>query len=329
VALGETLTWLLAPQAIRVPRSVWSQRYGLATLPGTRTVDVRRGVYRFEYTSNAQGFRGELVPPSLRDGRAHVVLLGDSYTFGYGVNDADVFGTLLAQELRATHVVANLGSPGFGLGQEIRLFHDLGAQHEPSVVVLQWCENDLGDDVRYPVTEIVDGRFEFRDVARRSAVDWAKSLLSRSALQRSQLYALLRSRLYDVVTGRQVSEAERAAGQGAAALERRYAEKLALFAQQLAERGAALLFLPVHGELARHPELEASVGELERRGWLRRMPTEAWLDGLGDVGSPEGHAWGATAHRAIARELAEAIRDVATMPARDASVSAAIRRREG
>src|SRR5262245_31550996 len=43
-------------------------------------------------TTNAQGFRGlEDTPPAIPPGRYRIVCLGDSFTLGYGVDDATTF----------------------------------------------------------------------------------------------------------------------------------------------------------------------------------------------------------------------------------------------
>jgi hypothetical protein len=67
------------------------------------------------YKSNAQGFRADAdFNPS--DPRKKIVLVGDSYTFGAGVDFQDTFGDVL-QKKSPNRVVYNLGMPGFGVDQ--------------------------------------------------------------------------------------------------------------------------------------------------------------------------------------------------------------------
>lgn len=67
------------------------------------------------YQSNTQGFRAaEDFKPA--ETRKRIVLAGDSFTFGYGVEYDETFGALIENELTDV-VVCNLAMPGFGLDQ--------------------------------------------------------------------------------------------------------------------------------------------------------------------------------------------------------------------
>lgn len=119
----------------------------------TDGVHIRRSIrvtrttseYTMAFTSNAAGFRGPELPAAIE---RSVLLLGDSFTMGYGVDDGDVFAAQLARSVPTGCVVVNAGIGGTGNG---RWLHVLEREHErlhPAVVVLQVCSNDVEDNVR-------------------------------------------------------------------------------------------------------------------------------------------------------------------------------------
>src|SRR5688572_1565931 len=76
--------------------------------------------FRAAYTTNGLGFRGADIrthrPPA-----SLIAIVGDSFTFGTGVNDAEVFTELLDRESPATRRVYNFAVPGFSTDQEVLL----------------------------------------------------------------------------------------------------------------------------------------------------------------------------------------------------------------
>ena len=76
-------------------------------------------------TTDSRGFRGRGgATPSVAPGRRRVVCSGDSFTFGEGVDDAEVWCARLASPTRET---LNLGQPGYGVDQSfLRYRRDAG-----------------------------------------------------------------------------------------------------------------------------------------------------------------------------------------------------------
>jgi hypothetical protein len=64
----------------------------------------------------------------------------------------------------------------------------------------------------------------------------------------------------------------------------------------------------VNGQLDGFPEIAAEVRRLQGEGLLRYIDAAEWLKGESDYSSPEGHLWGAKAHRIIGGRLAELVR---------------------
>jgi hypothetical protein len=110
-------------------------------LPPNTTVEESGADYSVAYRSNPQGFRSR-HDFARATPRHRVVLLGDSYTFGTGVEDDATFATRLEHELRRTRTY-NFGIGGFGVDQMWRTLHHYALDVHPDVVVLVFIRNDL------------------------------------------------------------------------------------------------------------------------------------------------------------------------------------------
>lgn len=95
----------------------------------------------YTYTITEDGAR--LTPDATADGTP-VYFIGDSVTFGMGVNDDDVWVNILARDLRLNAV--NLARPGYNAGNVRRLRETL-----PSDACVVWLtvSNDAWTDYRY------------------------------------------------------------------------------------------------------------------------------------------------------------------------------------
>jgi lysophospholipase L1-like esterase len=99
-----------------------------------------------ETTINRLGYRGREVAGARTPGRARIVMLGDSITFGYGVRDGETFSAVM-ETLDPRLEVVNLGVQGYGTDQELLKLEREGFAYAPDVVVLNVClANDLLDN---------------------------------------------------------------------------------------------------------------------------------------------------------------------------------------
>ncbi|MEO8360108.1 MAG: SGNH/GDSL hydrolase family protein, partial [Vicinamibacteria bacterium] len=147
------LAGLLPRGGNRGDRLLW--RYealrGWGLIPGARGEDNRGGPDRGTVRINAQGFRGaDFARTKGRDTR-RILILGDSFGFGVGVNEEHTMAVRLADLINhdpeltgGTHVdVLNLSVSGYSTDQEILTFEAEGAPLDPSVVILLICDNDF------------------------------------------------------------------------------------------------------------------------------------------------------------------------------------------
>ena len=308
LVLGEALIWVASPTEYMHPRYQFSSHYGLIPFPDVVMVHGIPRKYEFRYTVNHQQCRGAatVTDPSIPT----VVVLGDSYGFGMGVEDGQEFPAVMGRALQGQWNVVNLSSPGWGLTQEIRRFYELGVSHDPRVVVLQYCSNDPDDNLANRVTMVQDGDFVFVD--SDNPLNWVKKYLSKSFVQRTQLYNFARARASRTLLPRQVAheaaQLQVASTEPAATpQERVYIELLSTFAGKLAATGRHLVLISVDGQLAEAPTIHRAVLDLHSQGVLEYVEVLDWLEGRQPYGSPEGHIWGAPAHHVIGEELAARI----------------------
>jgi hypothetical protein len=96
---------------------------------------------------NSLGLRGGEVSRSKPEGVKRVLVLGDSFVFGLGVDEDNLFTTHLEKLLNRSpdkrHEVLNLGVSGYSTDQEYILFQELGLRLSPDVVILVVCDNDF------------------------------------------------------------------------------------------------------------------------------------------------------------------------------------------
>jgi lysophospholipase L1-like esterase len=152
----EGLVRVAAPRAVMVP---WQDDIHGVTAPKLEVAGrfAIRGRFDTSVTIHDR-FRGRrpiVLQPS--SGVTRIAVLGDSATFGWGVEDDEAYPAVLEQQLSAkggpSHnggavEVINAGVIGTGTGEQA-LWYDLWVkQYAPSIVVLSVFPNDVDDDSR-------------------------------------------------------------------------------------------------------------------------------------------------------------------------------------
>ena len=195
----------------REPRDLHrlDDRYGFVHVPGATGSQQGRG-FTAAYTIDADGNRTMPAPPAAR---GTVVFLGDSFTFGAGVNDSQTFAYVLAKEHWTDVRVINAGVGGWGLTQfHLRLTDLLAQRPLPTAVFVAMIPDDLRrSHLRPPIVPGLSTRLEWIDgqwVSRRLSytprmVDETPMLLQQEARQaRSSFTAMADlARASDVALG--------------------------------------------------------------------------------------------------------------------------------
>jgi len=92
------------------------------------------------------GHRGSGHPKKHPDGKYRILALGDSFTEGVQVGEADVFTAQLERADSSLDVI-NAGVAGYGTVQEYLYYKSEGVQFHPDLVLLMLFGNDLTDNL--------------------------------------------------------------------------------------------------------------------------------------------------------------------------------------
>lgn len=147
---------------------------------------------RWVLRTNSRGYPGRDVEPGPHAGTYRILALGDSSTFGWGVESRDSYPAVLERELRRRHPgrsieVANLGICGYSSFQGKVLLEREGLEYQPDLVTLSYGSNDWSR-----VPEPFDRAF------RRNA-GWIGGI--RALLHRSRAYGIYAAFLTRLVEG--------------------------------------------------------------------------------------------------------------------------------
>ena len=104
---------------------------------------------------NAAGYRGPLRRPERTDRSFRVAVLGDSFTFGWGVAAEEAWPALLearlAEQLPGADVeVLNFGVPGYNTWLQLLHWQRVVSRYQPDAVLLGYYSNDAAIDRRVP-----------------------------------------------------------------------------------------------------------------------------------------------------------------------------------
>jgi len=155
LGVGELVVRIFLPQNMFPHEYVSSERYGYLMKPGIYT-EHQHGAQGFvtKVKTNSHGFRDEEWTASeLADPRiTKVLLLGDSYIFGSGVQIEDRLDAKLQLLLAKAGLKArtiNVAQVGWGAMQEFTYARDHFSEIRPDVVVFTFCPNDPRDDALF------------------------------------------------------------------------------------------------------------------------------------------------------------------------------------
>jgi hypothetical protein len=123
LAIAEAAVRFISPQEVGPVRFAYHPELGEIPVPGQRGVRNIPGVFTFGYSNNSLGWRGSREYREEKTTDYRVLFLGDSFTYGIGVNDDQTFAAQVEQDLtraRLSVEVLNAGCPGKGTDYELK-----------------------------------------------------------------------------------------------------------------------------------------------------------------------------------------------------------------
>jgi hypothetical protein len=115
----------------------WSQKPGRQGV--MRHIDFSIGI-----SINSQGLRDKEYPVQ-RTGKKRMLVIGDSYAWGFGVDQNRCFSKLLEAD-HADWEIINAGVSGYSTDQEFLYLREHGMKFRPDIVLLEFYSNDFEDN---------------------------------------------------------------------------------------------------------------------------------------------------------------------------------------
>lgn len=120
-------------------------------------------------TINHAGFRGE----ELENKQKTIIILGDSFMFGYSIGDNDTIPHNLELLLKSTEVI-NAAVPGYSIEQMIALYNKKLKDTKHDIVILSFIKEDI--------------------YRQKESPDYSKKMFLRKLIRSSSLIAFLKPR---------------------------------------------------------------------------------------------------------------------------------------
>jgi len=99
-------------------------------------------------TINSDGFRGQEIPVDKSPQSFRIVGIGDSLMFGWGVNDEEVYLSILSDVLNSNYPkysweIINMAVEGYNTVMEVETLKEKGLQYKPDIVIIHYFWNDF------------------------------------------------------------------------------------------------------------------------------------------------------------------------------------------
>lgn len=94
------------------------------------------------FRTNSRGLRDREYSIEKPNGVTRIVVIGDSFTWGWGVGDQEIYTEIVEASLKGVEVI-NLGVTAFDTAQEFRYLEVEGMKYAPDIVLLGFCLNDI------------------------------------------------------------------------------------------------------------------------------------------------------------------------------------------
>lgn len=207
----EVFLRLFAPQAL-MPRYVCAGSNGIRANEPNKSYWHTAPSFHVNIRINPKGIRADRdIPYEKPEGLKRILVLGDSYGIGYGVNVEDTFAMILERTLRDKGIsceVINLSVSGFGSAEELIMLETEGMKYHPDLAVFQFNSADPRETMASGLYALSDNQLVRANKTYLPAVHIQKMLsgfsVYRFLSEHSQLYVLLREQIAEFAKRRVV-----------------------------------------------------------------------------------------------------------------------------
>jgi lysophospholipase L1-like esterase len=149
------------------PYVTGSPDYHYIQKPGASGRHTSPEEFDAEFRINSKGLRGEEIDYS-RNHAVRILCLGDSFTFGFGVEEQETWPAKLQQQLAARMPieVVNGGVMGWGLAEYLIWFRNEGRKYQPDLVIVAVHASDWETRGTGSLRSMPTARFKFIRWAR-------------------------------------------------------------------------------------------------------------------------------------------------------------------
>src|SRR3989344_8541509 len=135
ILIGEVGLRIFYPQNISSVDFVFAPRRWTIPIPNQCGKTELPGIYSYEWCNNSLGLRGK-KEYSYQKKDFRILLLGDSFTYGVGVNDDQAFAAVLQNHIlkdkKAIEII-NAGNGVKGTGYALKFFQVYGHRYQPDI----------------------------------------------------------------------------------------------------------------------------------------------------------------------------------------------------
>ena len=258
LVVSEMYIRVVQPTKIQ-PRYVVGAEYGVRMNKPSMTYYHTGKDYRVRFDINRKGIRADREIPYDKPASTYrIVAFGDSFGMGYEVKLGDAWLSVLERELntsgKCTVEVVNLSVSGHGTAEELVTYLNEGDKYQPDLVLVEWHQTDLDDNLRSRLFTLEDGKLVNANTTYLPPIENAallESPLYRLIAENSMFYAWARQSLSTRVQRIMAATANKDLDQAHSAdadLSAREGLSMALldrFATEARQRGAAFYVLDV------------------------------------------------------------------------------------
>ncbi len=148
------------------------------------------------FKTNSKGLRDREYDEEKTAGVTRIVVVGDSHTWGYGVNDDEIYSEQLEVMLGDSEVI-NLGVTAYGLWQEVDYFRRTGLRYAPDILIVGFTQNDVDNGANRRNIELANATHE-----EQTASNGGSQSFRQSNFEKFRRILALNSALYMLVVDR-------------------------------------------------------------------------------------------------------------------------------